>query len=346
MLEGPHEQEPNQQKCPTADGYCDDGLADLIINQLAVEQQNIVTDPLLHSWQDSAGNEVTDECRNFFAPTLGGSVGANEETGAGTLYNQEIAGGKYYLERRPSTSRPSALHFPGVFCHARHQPGTRIQRHQPRRGRRDGGLRQRRVDHHAQRRRALRPDRRTEQNFAKMKWNFGDGSPEVAGYAPGSPPCNEPWLSECAESVFHTYTAGGTYTVTLTVTDVGGNTASVSHEVTVVGPPPEKSTPPPPGACRAAAEARRTSVSGGATRHHQRRHDRHGRLRARSGGHGRGRLPLAEDGARARAWPSTTRSTSRWRALRGAARPEDGQAPEDPRQPRHGPARPALNPRW
>ena len=59
-----------------------------------------------------------------------------------------------------------------------------------------------------------------------MKWNFGDGSPEISGYAPGLGPVrSEPWLSECAESVFHTYSAGGTYTVTLTVTDVGGNTA-------------------------------------------------------------------------------------------------------------------------
>ena len=34
-----------------------------------------------------------------------------------------------------------------------------------------------------------------EQNFAKMTWNFGDGSPEVTGFAPGSPPCEEPWLN-------------------------------------------------------------------------------------------------------------------------------------------------------
>ena len=53
------------------DGFYDAGLADLIINQIAVQQQDIVTDPLLTAWQDSAHNEVTDECRNFFVPTTG-----------------------------------------------------------------------------------------------------------------------------------------------------------------------------------------------------------------------------------------------------------------------------------
>ena len=156
-LEGPHDEEPNQQKCPTADGYCDVGLADLIINQLAVEQQNIVTDPLLHSWQDAAGNEVTDECRNWFAATLGGSVRPRtKKRGAGTLYNQEIGGGKYYLGESFNLAA-ERLTFPGVFCTARHQAGTRIQRHQPGRRERHRGLRQRRVDHHAERRRRTTP---------------------------------------------------------------------------------------------------------------------------------------------------------------------------------------------
>ena len=66
-------QEPNLATCPTSDGFCDTGLADLIINQVAVEQQNIVTNPLLNAWQDKTGKESTDECRNFFAPVDGGS---------------------------------------------------------------------------------------------------------------------------------------------------------------------------------------------------------------------------------------------------------------------------------
>ena len=93
----PVDQEPNQLGSTRgSDGSFDTGLADLIINQIAVEQQNIVTDPLLNAWQDSEHNEVTDECRNFFAPATG-SAGANGETLAGTLSNEALAGGSYYL---------------------------------------------------------------------------------------------------------------------------------------------------------------------------------------------------------------------------------------------------------
>ena len=88
------------------DGTYDSGLADLIVNQIAVEQQNTVTNPLLNAWQDKAGNEETDECRNCFAKEgIGGSATAVEETGAGTLFNQTLGSHNYYL-KTPSTSRP------------------------------------------------------------------------------------------------------------------------------------------------------------------------------------------------------------------------------------------------
>ena len=73
------------------------------------------------------------------------------------------------------------------------------------------------------------------------------------GYAPGSPPgnppttlCELPWKEPCASSTIHSYKYGGTYEVTLTVVDTGGNTASVTHAVTVVGPEPPPPTPPTP----------------------------------------------------------------------------------------------------
>src|SRR5207245_3472237 len=83
---------------------------------------------------------------------------------------------------------------------------------------------------------------KVENNFAKYAWNFGDGSAEVTGFAPGTPPCEEAgWLSPCAASVTHSYQYGGTYNVELTVTDVGGNVASVTRQIEVSGPPPPSS---------------------------------------------------------------------------------------------------------
>jgi hypothetical protein len=81
------------------------------------------------------------------------------------------------------------------------------------------------------------PGGAAEDNYATFTWNFGDNTPVVSGYAPGSPPCTSPWKSECASSAIHSYQYGGTYTVSLTVTDVAGNTATVTHQIVVSGPP-------------------------------------------------------------------------------------------------------------
>jgi hypothetical protein len=92
----PVEQEPNQSGLGP-DGSDDAGLADLIIGQIATEQQNILTDPLLDAWQTQGGGqdegqEVTDLCRNFFAPALGGSSGVEsaEEAAARKLEEGEL----------------------------------------------------------------------------------------------------------------------------------------------------------------------------------------------------------------------------------------------------------------
>ncbi len=242
----PVQQEPNQPTtCPTAigDGFCDTGLADLIINQIAEEQQNTVTNPLLNAWQDPLGNEVTDECRNFMGP-VSGSYGAVPSTGAGTLYNQTIGEGKYYINDAFNLSA-LRLTYPGVPC----IPGVillpKFTAPNPVNAGDivtfDGMESDITLNSAFGYNQYGQPD----ANYATYKWSFGDGSPEVTGYAPGAPVCSGSWLSPCAASVFHSYTYGGTYTATLTVTDVGGNTEKTSQSITVVGPPPPSPTPSP-----------------------------------------------------------------------------------------------------
>ena len=235
--EGPRVQEPNQIKCPSSDGFCDRGLADVIINQIAVEQQNIVTDPLLNAWHDASGNEATDECRNFFADVLGGTSKAQEGSYAGTLFNQNLDGNFYYLNTAFNLAA-QRLNYPGVPCltGAALDPkftspntvgaGDTVTF--------DG------MESDITMNAAVRygEGAKEENNYAKYAWNFGDGSAEVTGYAPGTPPCEEEWISPCAASVTHSFQYGGTYNVVLTVTDVAGNIASVSRRVEVAGPPP------------------------------------------------------------------------------------------------------------
>lgn len=294
----PLQQEPNQSGSGP-DGSYDAGLADLIIGQIATEQQDIVTDPLLNAWQTvvkgggkGGGQETTDLCRNFFAPALGGVSGAETEeeklariqeekeiektlveggmseaeaeaqakaqakkkphhgeegTEAGELYNEAFGGAHYYLNDafdlagvkvaypgikclkglslEPSFTAPTNVNagelvgFDGMESNITLDEGTAYS----------GGA--------------------PVATYPTYEWSFGDGS-SVTGYAPGAPsrnspevtPCELPWQSPCAASAFHSYTYGGTYEVTLKITDTGGNVASITKPIVVDGPPPP--TPP------------------------------------------------------------------------------------------------------
>jgi hypothetical protein len=243
-LEGPHIQEPNQIGLGP-DGSYDTGLADLIVGQIATQQQNIVTDPLLDGWQDTTKHEVTDECRNRFDPTLGGSVTANELTEAGSLYNQALGAGNYYLNDAFDLAALK-LPYPGVPC----VPGVNLLpaftapnavNNEDIVGF-DGMESDITLDYGT----SYTPAAASKPTYAVFTWEFGDGSAPVSGFAPGAPsvnspgvsPCQAPWEAPCAASSFHSYRYGGTYQVTLTVTDTGGNTASITHPVIVNGPPP------------------------------------------------------------------------------------------------------------
>lgn len=268
----PHTQEPNQpSQCPSRDGGCDTGLADLIINQLAVEQQNVVTDPLLNGWQDAANNEATDECRNFFAAgSLGGSSAAKEGSDAGTLYNQQIAGGTYYLNTAFDLAA-FTFSYPGIFC----VPGVQLEPHFTAPNPVNAGElvgfdgMESTITLNA----GVKYPASGEPapTYPTYTWNFGDGSPTVTGLAPGAPsgdspatsPCEAPWLPPCAAAAIHGYQYGGTYDVTLTVTDVGGNTASIARTVKVDGPAPP--APPAPSTSGSGSGSSSGSGSGSST---------------------------------------------------------------------------------
>jgi hypothetical protein len=262
-LQGPHAEEPNQAPCPSPDGLCDTGLADLIVNQVAVEQQNIVTDPLLNAWQDEQGKEATDECRNFFAQgQVGGGVTASPESGAGSLFNQTVGGHNYYLNMAFNLAA-LRLPYPGVPC----IPGDRLEPQftspSPVNSGEVVGFDGMESDISLNAAIGFSAGGAPQPNYATYAWNFGDGTAVVTGYAPGAPACETPWLSPCAASVFHAFQYGGTYSVTLTVTDVGAHTVSVTNPITVNGPAAPKEAAPKEAAPGGSTPSTPSTAGGG-----------------------------------------------------------------------------------
>jgi hypothetical protein len=245
LLEGPHAEEPNQLLNEVGpEGAHAYGLSDIIINQIAVEQQNTVTDPLLDGWQDTVGNEATDECRNFFASGgVGGSVTANEFTGAGTLSNQKVGTKAYYLNNAFDLAALK-LPYPGVPCLGGANLVPQFTAPNPVNSEEIVGFDGMESDIALDAGTVYNAKGEAQSTYPTYTWNFGDGTPTVSGFAPGQAPgnppsslCEAPWLPPCAGSTFHAYKYGGEYEVTLTVTDVGGNSASTTQKLTVVGPP-------------------------------------------------------------------------------------------------------------
>jgi hypothetical protein len=244
-LQGPHNEEPNQLPCPNLqDGLCDAGLGDLIAGQIAIEQQNIMTNPLLNAWQDNKGKEVTDQCRNFFARGgLGGGAVAGPESGAGTLYNQTLNGHNYYVSMAFNLAA-FLLPYPGIPCiGAANLIPEFTAPNTVNNGEVVGfdGM-ESNITLNTQ---FIYKEGAAVKTYAKYKWEFGDGTPPIEGYAPGAPACETPWLSPCAASVLHSYQYGGPYQVTLTATDTAGNVAGVTHAIAVNGPPPPTPAPAP-----------------------------------------------------------------------------------------------------
>jgi hypothetical protein len=272
-LQGPHIQEPNQLPgLRSEDGFFDTGLADLIVNQIAIQEQNIVTDPLLDAWHDTEGKEVTDECRNFFVPKAGGSSSASPETLAGTLANQLLVNKMYYVNAAFNLAAVE-MDFPGVPCLEGVRLEPKFTSPVPVNSGETVGFDGLESDISLDWADYFPAPAAANATYPVFTWNFGDGSPTVTGFEPAGPganspansPCAAPWVAPCAGSVFHSYKYGGTYTVTLTVTDVAGDTASVTHPITVLGPPPPSEAPSVPGKSESSSTSSSSSSSGGST---------------------------------------------------------------------------------
>jgi len=231
------DQEPNQEGL-SPDGAYDHGLADIIVTQIGSELQNTITNPLLNAWQGSAGGELTDQCRNFFAGAAGQYAASNQQTEAGTVANQALGARRYALNDGFDLAALK-VPYPGVPCltsvstaasfvaPAVANVGEAVAF--------DGDSSLMSLDWSGY-------SLGEVGSFPEFSWSFGDGSPVVKGFGPPSPECEVPLQPHCADSVFHTFTAAGVYFVTLTIKDRGGNESSITEEIKIEGPPSTTST--------------------------------------------------------------------------------------------------------
>ncbi len=262
VLEGPHIEEPNQDGKSETGGYTS-ALTDVLVNQISEEEINTVTDPLLGSWSDAKGNEATDICRNIFDSTAGedesagevtGSVVAGKNTGAGTLSNVSLGDKRYYINNVFSLSEDACSGGLGLVA--------RFTAPNPVNAGEIIAVDGMESEVGLGTTLAFGPSGPPTITYATFSWNFGDGTSEVAGFAPGAPTCEFPWLSPCAASAMHSYQYGGTYEVTLTVTDVDGNKSSVTHDVVVDGPPAPKGSAAGGGSAGSASPAGQSTQTG------------------------------------------------------------------------------------
>jgi hypothetical protein len=233
-------QEPNQIGLGP-EGKYSAGLADLMINNVATEALSTATNPLFNGWHDAGDQEeVVDKCRNEF---LGGELKelppptVEPHTKAGKSHNQTIGGVPYYINDVFDQAAMFAP-YPGVRCinGVSIAPAFTVQ--------------------NTIRTGDIATFNATESDISlgiqRYVWSFGDGTgTEVDcekrvptnGYGPeectSSSGTN---ITNPVASTTHVYTYGGSYNVSLTVTDDAGNTAAIEHTVNVSGP----AAPPAP----------------------------------------------------------------------------------------------------
>jgi len=102
----------NQPYADTYPSACDAGQhpnaatdpgADATLNVASHEHNEAITDPFGSAWYDRRGAENGDKCAWTFGSALGSTGGAN------TAYNQQIGGGRYYLQQEWSNKSGSCV---------------------------------------------------------------------------------------------------------------------------------------------------------------------------------------------------------------------------------------------
>ena len=176
-----------------------DGALDTLVHEL----NESTTDPENGTgWTDTSGNEEGDKCENGAINNglpLGGSATATPPT----LYNQVINGHRYYTqtlwsnaaEQTPSGAVSGCLQRLGAS--PVFLPPTGVAAGKPELFDASDSF-------------------DVAHAITSYVWNFGDGTGNVTG-----------------EQVTHTFATGGTYTVTLTVSDSSGNASTETMSVTV-----------------------------------------------------------------------------------------------------------------
>jgi hypothetical protein len=174
------------------------GNVDDTLSSLSHEANESITDPTLEAWFDEDGFENGDECRNTpFEEDYGAPLGGS----AGSLFNQEIGTGHYYLQQEWSNAvedceqrvLPPNLQISGPGQLA---PGQ------------NGGF-------------SAAGSTQGEGELVSFEWKFSDGG-SASGF-----------------SVSHSFAAAGTYAVTLTAEDELGFSYSTARQVNVAVPSPE-----------------------------------------------------------------------------------------------------------
>jgi hypothetical protein len=213
--------EPNQPGGPNLFGEWTAGLAEVIVNDLSVEQSNVVTDPLLNGWfQNTSNAEQGDMCQWVFGPPpnpLPKPSPEQEPSHAQIWGNETIGARKYYMQYAfdsvGETAGKGRTCWSGVALEAHYTAPNPVNA---------GDVVGFDATESIMTLNAHTEGLGAEEPFVApvYKWDFGDGT--------GAEGTN-------TASEFHSYAQGGTYNVKLTVTDSAGNVNSFTKPITVVG---------------------------------------------------------------------------------------------------------------